>query len=336
MLDRRRVCSALIGAATGVAVLPARADDLPAGPVRIIVPAVGSGGSDILARLLATRLTDLWRRSVVAENVPGASGGIAARTVLRSPADGRTLLMGSTGALMAAASGVDGGLASEFRVTEHFAPIALVAAPPYVLTLHPSVRASTVQSLIRLARDREAARTPLRYGSSGSGAASHLTGVLFQQQAGVLLEHVPLLGTGAAMQELLAGRIDILFAPPPTIRETVEDGRLLAVATTGRTRSPSFPAIPTLAESGLPDFESVGWFGLLAPRGTPDAAVARIADDVGTLLQRTDMRDRLAALGTTPQPTSPTAFARYIDADIAKWTALLIATGAPRIDALPR
>ncbi|MFD2180833.1 Bug family tripartite tricarboxylate transporter substrate binding protein [Rhodoplanes azumiensis] len=336
MLDRRRVCSALIGAATAVAVAPGRADELPAGPVRIIVPAVAGGGSDILARLLAGRLADLWRRSVVSENIPGAAGGVAARTVRRSPADGRTLLMGSTGTLMAAASGVDGGLVSEFRVTDHFAPIALVAAPPYVLTLHPGVRATTVRSLIRLARDREVAGFPLRYGSSGSGAASHLTGVLFQQQAGVLLEHVPLLGTGAAMQELLDGRLDLLFAPPPTIRDTVEDGRLLAVATTGRTRSPTFPAIPTIAESGLPGFESVGWFGLLAPRGTPDALVARIADDVGTLLRRPDLRDRLAALGTTPQPTSPTAFARYIDADVAKWTALLIAPGALRIDALPR
>lgn len=336
MLDRRRVCSALIGAATGVALSPARADDVPAGPVRIIVPAVASGGTDILARLLATRLSDLWRRSVAAENIPGASGGIAARTVLRSPANGRTLLMGSTGTLMAAASGVDGGLVPEFRVTDLFAPIVLVAAPPYVLTLHPSVKASTVESLIRLAGEREAARVPLRYGSSGSGAASHLTGVLFQQQAGVLLEHVPLLGTGAAMQELLAGRIDILFAPPQTIRDTVEDGRLLAVATTGRTRSPSFPALPTLAESGLPNFESVGWFGLLAPRGTPDATVTRIADDVGIVLERPDLRDKLAALGAAPQPTSPAAFARYIDGDVAKWTTVLIATGALRIDALPR
>ncbi|MFL9825906.1 tripartite tricarboxylate transporter substrate-binding protein [Rhodoplanes sp. SY1] len=336
MLDRRRVCSALLGAAAVVAASPGRADDLPAGPVRIIVPAVASGGTDILARLIATRLAGLWRRSVSAENVPGASGGIAARTVLRSPADGRTLLMGSTGTLMAAASGVDGGLAAAFRVTDHFAPIALVAAPPYVLTLHPAVKATTVESLIRLARDRLAAGRPLRYGSSGSGAASHLTGVMFQQQAGVLLQHVPLLGTGAAMQELLAARLDLLFAPPPTIRETVEDGRLIAVATTGRTRSPSFPALPTIAESGLPDFESVGWFGLLAPRGTPDALVARIADDVGSLLARPELRDRLAALGAAPQATSPAAFARYIDADIAKWTALLISTGALRIDVLPR
>lgn len=333
MINRRLACSALAGATLFALGRTAGTGDAA---VRIVIPAVGSGGTDILARLIAGELERQWRRPVTVENMPGAAGGIAARAVMRAAPDGSTLLMGSTGTLMAAASGADGRLPATYRVTEQFAPIVLVAAPPYVVTLHPSVPARTVAELIGLARARQAEGRPLRYGSSGSGAASHLTAVLFEKEAEVVLQHVPLLGTGAAIEELLTGRIDLLFGPPQTVRDSIAAGRLIAVATTGPERSPAFPDVPTVAESGLPGFESVGWFGLLAPRDTPARTVEGIAADVAALLGRPELRARLARLGATAQPSTPAAFAAFIDADVAKWSRLLAATGGLRIDSLPR
>lgn len=328
MLTRRHLCSALLGAFSGFGMRPSRAADYPDGPVRIVVPAVASGGTDILARIVARQLGERWRRPVTVENLPGASGGIAARAVMRSARDGRMLLMGSTGALMAAARGPDGSLAETFDVTQHLAPIILVAAPPYVVTINPVVPARTIEALISLARERAAAGVPLRYGTSGIGAASHLTAVLFERDAKVALTHVPLLGTGAAMEELLAGRIDLLFSPPQTVSGSIESGRLVGIATTGASRSPLFPTIPTVAEGGVAGFEAVGWFGLLASRGTPSDIVDRIAGDVALLLGDPTIRATLAELGAVPEPSSPEAFGRYINADVEKWTRLLKDAGA--------
>ncbi|RAI45677.1 Bug family tripartite tricarboxylate transporter substrate binding protein [Rhodoplanes roseus] len=336
MLSRRIFCSALLGPMLLAGAGTTRATEAPPGPTRIIVPAVSSGGTDILARLIARELAARWGVPVTVENMPGAAGGVAARRVMRAAPDGRTLLMASTGTLMAAASGADGGLAAQFDVTEYFAPVVLVAAPPYVVTLNPAVPTRTVGDLITFARARRAEGRPLRYGTSGSGAASHLTAVLFQKEAQVEFAHVPLLGTGAAMQELLAGRIDLLFAPPQTVRGSVDVGWLVAVATTGATRSPLFSDVPTVAESGVPGFESIGWFGLIAPHGTPSPIVGRIASDTAEILQQPELLATLANIGTALQPSTPAAFAHFINEEVAKWTHLLRDAGAMRIDVLPR
>ena len=301
-----------------LAAAPAMAQEYPAKTVKLIVPFAAGGGTDILARIIAQKLQEKWGQSFVIENQPGASGGTGSRAVMRAPADGYTLLMASTGALMAAAA----SLGSEpFDVTAHLSPITLVAAPPYVITVNPKVLAKTPADLIALARNRSAAES-LTYGSSGVGAASHLTGELFQKEGKIEMLHVPYSGTGPAVNDLLAGHIEVMFAPPQTVQQLVETGKLNALATTGSVRSPLFPNTPTVAESGAPGFESVGWFGLLAPPRTPAAIITKLNAEIVALLGTPDIKQRLAALGAEPQPQSPKQFSAYINADIAKWTIL--------------
>jgi tripartite-type tricarboxylate transporter receptor subunit TctC len=306
-------CLAVFGALASAA-----AQDYPTRPIHLVVPFPPGGGTDVLARIISQRLHEKWGQPFIIENQPGGSGGIGTRAVMRATADGYTLLMASTGALMAAANTLGG--AEKFDVNRHLVPVTLVAAPPYVITINPKVPAASLLELIRIAREKKGA---LSFGSSGVGAASHLTGELFQKEAGIELLHVPYKGTGQAVNDLLSGAIDIMFAPPQTVQPLVEAGKLKALATTGSVRSPLFPNLPTVAESALPGFESVGWFGLLAPPETPAPIVAKLNAEVVGLLGTPAVRERLAALGAEPQPQTPAEFGKYINDDLAKWTRLL-------------
>ncbi len=301
-----------------VALAPAAAEDYPVRPIHVVVPFAPGGGTDVLARIIGQRLHEKWGQSFIIENQPGASGGIGTRAVMRATPDGYTLLMASTGALMAAASMLGG--AENFDVNQHLVPVTLVAAPPYVVTANPKIPAGSIAELVRLAREKKGS---LSFGSSGVGAASHLTGELFQKEAGIELLHVPYKGTGQAVNDLLSGQIDLIFAPPQTVQPLVESGKLKALATTGSVRSPLFPNLPTVSESGLPGFESVGWFGLLAPPRTPEPIVAKLNAEIVSLLGTPEVRERLAALGAEPQPQTSAEFGRYINEDLAKWTRLL-------------
>ena len=234
------------------AVISVQANDYPVRTLRIIVPFAAGGGTDVLARIVAQRLQDRWGQSVIIENQAGGSGGIGTKAVMRAAPDGYTLLMASTGALMAAATSHGGS--DDFDVNQHLAPITLIAAPPYVITIHPKIGAATVTDLVRIARERGVGSS-LTFGSSGAGAASHLTGVLFQKETGIEMLHVAYRGTGPAVNDLLGGHIDVMFAPPQTVQPLVEAGKLKAIATTGLVRSPLFPDLPTVAESGVPGFE---------------------------------------------------------------------------------
>ena len=297
---------------------PAAAQDYPARPIRMVVPFAAGGGTDVLGRIVAQRLAEKWGQSVIVENQPGASGGIGTKSVARATPDGYTLLMASTGALMSAASAFakDG----KFDVNEYFAPVTLVAAPSYVITVNPALPVKTVADLIALARSKKGALT---FGSSGVGAASHLAAELFQKEAGIELLHVPYKGTGPAKTDLVAGRIDIMFAPPQTVEPLIRAGKLKALASTGKTRSPLFPDLPTASESGLPGYEAVGWFGLLAPAHTPDAIIAKLNAETVRILQSPEVRQRLAQLGAEPQPQSAAEFGRFINSDLAKWTQVM-------------
>ncbi|MFZ0846716.1 MAG: tripartite tricarboxylate transporter substrate-binding protein, partial [Pseudolabrys sp.] len=229
-----------------------------------------------------------------------------------------TLLMASTGALMAASA----ALAPEghFDVNKFFAPITVVAAPPYLLVINPQVKADTTAELIALAREKPKA---LSFGSSGIGAASHLSGALFEKDAHIEMLHVPYKGTGPAVTDLLGGRIDMMFSPSTTVQAFVEAGKLKALATTGAKRSKFFPNVPTVAESGLPGYSSVGWFGLLAPAHTPKDVVDKINKAVVAIMAMPDVIDHMAKLGAEPEPQTPEEFGRYINADVAKWDALV-------------
>src|SRR5436309_8707340 len=212
------------------------AQDCAARPVRVIVPFRPAGGADALARLLGPKLADLWGQQVIVENKPGASGHIGADLVAQSPADGYTLLMSSTASLTE-------------KSVDRFAPVSLVSASAYIVTANPRVAAQNIRELIALARANPA---KLTFGSSGVGAASHLSAELFKSMARVDLLHVPYKGTGPAVTDLLAGQVDLLFAPSQSVIQHVRAGKLKALAVTGAKRSETLPELPTVAESGLP------------------------------------------------------------------------------------
>ena len=299
-------------------VAPALAADYPSRAIKMVVPFAPGGGTDVLGRIIAQRLAEQWGQAVVVENQPGASGGIGTRAVAKAEPDGYTLLMASTGALMAASA----ALAPEghFDVNKFFEPITAVAAPPYLLVVNPSVKADSVAELIKLASEKPKA---LSFGSSGIGAASHLSGALFEKDAKIKMLHVPYKGTGPAVTDLLGGRIDMMFSPSTTVQAFVAAGKLKALATTGAKRSKFFPTVPTVAEGGLPGYASVGWFGLLAPAHTPPEIVDKLNKAVVAIMATPDVKDHMAKLGAEPEPQSPEEFARYINADVAKWSALV-------------
>jgi tripartite-type tricarboxylate transporter receptor subunit TctC len=301
-----------------IAAWPAAAADYPTRTIKMAVPFAPGGGTDVLGRIIAQRLQEQWGQPVVIENQPGASGGIGTKAVAKADADGYTLLMASTGALMAASAALAPD--SPFDVTKFFAPITVVAAPPYLLVINPQVPANSTAELIKLAREKPKA---LSFGSSGIGAASHLSGALFEKDAKVEMLHVPYKGTGPGVTDLLGGRIDMMFSPSTTVQALLDAGKLKALATTGARRSKFFPNIPTVAESGLPGYESVGWFGLLAPARTPRNIVDKLNKAVVAIMAEKDVIDRMAQLGAEPEPQTPDEFARYINADVAKWSALV-------------
>jgi tripartite-type tricarboxylate transporter receptor subunit TctC len=291
--------------------LAASAQPFPAKPVRMVVPFPPGGGADALARLMAPKLAEIWKQQVFVENKPGASGHIGADFVAQSPADGHTLLMSSTASL------------TEKNVSQ-FAPVTLVSASPYVVTANPQVQASNVRELIALARANPG---KLTFGSSGTGAASHLSAELFKSMAKVDLLHVPYKGTGQAVTDLLAGHVDLLFAPSQAVIQHVRARKLKAFATTGARRSDTLPDLPIVAESGLPGYEAVGWFGLLAPAATPKPVVDKLSADANRVLADSEVRTRMQALGADPSGNTPEEFARFIRDDQAKWAKLMRETG---------
>ena len=293
----------------------ASAANYPDHTIKIVVPFAAGGGTDVLARIIAQHLNSKWGQPVVVENQPGASGAIGTRAVMKAAPDGYTLLMASTGALMAVSSGGDG----PFDVNTVLAPIAIGAAPPYLLAVNPKLPVQTTAELIKLAREKPEGLT---FGSSGVGAASHLSGLLFATETGIKLLHVPYKGTGPAVTDLLGGRIDLMFAPGPVVQQFVQSGQLRALGVTDTRRSRFYPDVPTVADS-VPGYESVGWFGLLAPRGTPPEIVRQINEAIVAAMDTQDFRDHLATLGAEPKPQTPEEFARYINADVAKWSKLV-------------
>ncbi len=304
---RRRVRDALVGAALVLSAAGASAQGFPSKPVRIVVPFPPGGGADTLARIMEPKLAGIWAQTIVVENRPGASGHIGADFVAKSAPDGYTLLMSSTASL------------TEKNVTQ-FAPVSLVSASAYVVAANPGVAAADIRGLIALAK---ASPGKLGFGSSGTGAASHLSAELFKSMAGVDLLHVPYKGTGQALTDLLAGHVNLMFAPAQTVMPYVQAGRLKALAVTGAKRSATLPDLPTVAESGLPGYEAVGWFGLLAPAATPKATVAKLSAEANRVLAMSEVREKMLGLGAEPAGSTPEEFARFIRDDQAKWSRLM-------------
>ena len=297
--------------------LPALAADYPNHAIKMIVPFAAGGGTDVLARIIAQNLNSKWGQPVVVENQPGASGAIGTRAAMKAPADGYTLLMASTGALMAVSAGAEGD--GPFDVNKYLTPIAVAAAPPYLLVASPTLPVNSTAELIRYAKQKP---DGLTFGSSGVGAASHLSGLLFASATGIKMLHIPYKGTGPAVTDLLGGRIDMMFAPGPVVQQLVQSGQLKALGVTDTKRSKFYPEVPPVSET-VPGYESVGWFGLLAPPNTPPEIVKQLNAAIVAAMETQEFRDHLATLGAEPKPQTPEEFGRYINADVVKWSKLV-------------
>ena len=297
------------------------AADYPDRPIRMLVPAAPGGGADFVARILGAKLTESMGQSVVVENRAGASGTIAADNAAKSAADGYTLLMGQSTSMVIAPQlykklGYD--------TLRDLAPVTLVAQVPNILVVNPGVSATSVRELVALAK---AQPDLLNFGSSGNGAPSHLAGEMFKSATGVKMVHVPYKGAGLAVNGLLAGEIQVMFAPIVAVLAQVKAGRLRALAVTSAARSAAAPELPTLAESGLPGYEISSWFGLFAPANTPAPVIDRLYRETAKALQLAEVRERFAKEGAEPVGSSPADFTGYVRAEFAKYTKIVRDTG---------
>ncbi len=308
---------ALAAACAVAALLPAAsnaADAYPSRPVTMVVPFPPGGGADILARVIGQRLSETWGQTVVVESKPGAAGVVGAGAVARSPADGYTLLMAAGGAVTP-------------DNMKDLAPVTLVSAPPYLLAVSASMPVNSVKELIAFAKAKPGAAN---FASSGPGSASHLAAELFMSMSQAKMTHVPYKGIGQAVNDLVAGTVTVMFGPPPPLLAHVQSGKLRALAVTGSERSPLFKDLPTVAESGVPGYEAVGWYGVLAPAKTPREIVVRLADEISKALKFPAVQERLASVGATPVGNSPEQFGRFLEADVAKsWDLMKKAGVAP-------
>ncbi len=305
----RRVLGALLGGAALALLPPAvQAQGFPTRAVTFVVPFAPGGGTDIGARLLATKLSQKWGQSVVVENRTGAGGLVGAEAVVKARPDGYTMLIGNVGT-----QSINPSLYKmPYNADTAFTPVSLFAELPFVLVVNPGVRATTPKELIALAKAEPGKYT---FASSGSGGSPHLTGEIFQSAGGVQLVHVPYKGGGPAMADLMGGHVDMLFASILETSGYVKAGKLRALALTSAQRSPALPDVPTMAETGVANAESGSWIALLAPAGTPAAIVDKVSADIREVMTGAEIRQALIAQGATPRGTTPAELQKIIDAD---------------------
>ena len=285
----------------------------PSRALRIVIGFPPGGGIDILARLMAPKMSDRLGQPVVVENRPGANGLIATQGVAQSEPDGHTILFGTTGNLAvnpviyAGRPGLD--------IERDFAPLSLVASLPFVLVVNPSVPAKSLKELIEVAKARPG---EMLFGSSGNGGLPHLSGELLNLEAGIAARHVPYRGSAPAFTDLLSGQVQFVFDALAIAQPHIEAGRLRALATTGPSRMAALPDVP-VAKDTLPSFEVVNWYGMVVRAGTPAAIVARLNQEVANALRQPDVAERAASLGLDLLGSTPERFAALQRDEIAKW-----------------
>lgn len=289
---------------------------------RIVVPFPPGGSTDLLARRIGERLGAALNRTVVVENRAGAGGTVGADHVAKSAPDGNTLLMGVTGS-NAIAQALYAKL--PYDVLKDFAPVSIVVSAPLVLAVHPDVKATSVQELVALAKARPGS---LSYGSPGNGTSMHLTAEMFKQATGTSMVHIPYKGSAAALTDLMAGQIQLTFGDLLVLLPQLEAGKLRALAVTSAQRHPMLPQVPTVAESGYAGFQALSWQGLFAPAGTPAPLVATLSAEVKKAINAPDVRDFFAARGFLIDGMDPAASRAFVEAEVAKWTPIVKASGA--------
>ena len=296
---------------TGAAAQPAA--DFPAKPIRLVVTFPPGGSADAVVRMLVPRLNEKLGQQVVVDNRPGAGGNIGLSIVAKAPADGYTLGVGAAGALAA-----NGSLYAQmpFDAAKDFKPVSMLAAIPFVLIGHPSMTARTQKELVALARSQPG---KLSIAHGGNGTAMHLSAALFAQMADVKLVEVPYKGSGPAALDVLAGNVPLAVVDLPAALQHIKAGKLVAYAVTSPQRLPQLPDVPTAAEAGLPGYDSTGWFGVVAPAGTPPAVIARLNAELTAALNDEQIRTSMRNLGVEPAPSRPEAFEAYIATETVKW-----------------
>ena len=313
----QRLAVATIAVALALAT-SARADDYPSRPVRVIVGFTPGAAADITARILAARMSQILDQQFVVENKPGAGSNLAADFASHAAKDGYTLLIGTSANLTNAVITPNLG----FDFVKDFTPIALATTAPVILVVNPSLGVDSVSELIALAKSKPG---QLLYASTGVGAAPHLSGELFNARAGIQTVHVPYQGSPQAVADLLAGRVSMMFSPASAVMPHVQAGKLKALASASAKRPGIAPNLPTMAEAGIPDFDTSIWFGLMAPAGTPQPIVDRLGHAINEALKSDELVAKLKSQGFDTLGGTQQEFAHIITTDIARWT---IAAGA--------
>ena len=299
---------ALAGASTWAQTYPTK-------PIRWVVPSTPGDGSDVTGRLLADKIARELGQAVVIDNKPGAGGVLGSDTVAKSPADGYTMIVGNAGS-----HGVNAGIYSKlpYDVVKDFVPVALICTTPNVMVVSPNTKAKTVAEFIALAKANPG---KFNYASGGVGSSAHLSAELFKSLTGTDITHIPYKGSSPAVAALLADESQLMIGNLPPWSAQIKAGKVQALAVTTAKRHPSLPDVPALAES-LPGFETVAWFGVLAPAATPKSVVERMNAVINQALDQADVKARLATLACDPAPGTPEAFAQRVNADVARWKKL--------------
>jgi tripartite-type tricarboxylate transporter receptor subunit TctC len=300
---------------------PARAQDYPARPVRLIAPYAPGGVTDLLAREIGTALSQQMGMTFVVENRPGGGGTIGLAALAKAPADGYTLGEGAANTLAA-----NRFLYKDqpFDALRDFTPVAFIGRLPFVLVAHPSVPAGNLTELIER---MHAAHASYSYGSSGVGNTAHIFGELLAHRAGINLVHVPYKSSGEALRDLMAGRLELQFITPVELAGPIAEGRVKALAVAAPRRLATLPGVPTLAELGFEGFESPTWFGIVAPAGVPAPIILQLNHQIRTALAKPDIRERLARRGLETVDMSPEAFRRFLEAEVRKWQSIVRESG---------
>jgi tripartite-type tricarboxylate transporter receptor subunit TctC len=323
MIRRRTTASSLAAAAVYLMIAaPVPAQDYPVKPVRFVIAFSPGGPSDILTRLIGSKLSESLGQPFIFDNRPGAGGNVAGEIVAKSPADGYTLLMGNNSILATNASLYKN---MSFDPVKDLAPVALLASQPNILVVHPSVPVKSVKELIAFAKAHPG---QLNYASSGSGAAAHLAAELFKSMAGVSMVHIPYKGASPALVDMLAGQCQVMFATALSVQPYLQSNRLRPLAVSTAKRSRMMPQLPTVAEAGVPGFEATTWHGIVSTGGTPAAVINKLNAEINRILKLPDVNSTLTRQGAEVLGGTSQEFAAYVKAEIPKWTKVVKESGA--------
>ena len=300
----------------------AHAQNYPTKQIRIVTPYAPGGTADILSRVVGQKLSEAWGQQVVIDNRPGASGMIGADIAAKAAPDGYTLLMAYTAEIAITQSLFK---TMTYDPVRDLAPVTLAAITPMIFVVHPSLPARNVGELVALAKARPG---QLPYASAGNGSPAHLAFELLQRNAGIAITHVPYKGAAPALTDLLGGHVVMFFSGMPPAMPHVKAGKLRAIAVSTAKRSPATPEVPTVAESGVRDFDISTWFGVLVPAATPPDIIGRLNAEISRALTLADVKARLAREGAETAPDSPAHFGRFIQSEIAKFAGIIKASGA--------